>query len=150
MMLQTSSFKMAFVEDPSMEMVELPYYGRDLSMILLLPVAVDALAELENALSSETLAMWLAELDRATPHRAWVRMPRFATTQTLNLATELKSLGMISAFGKMSNFSGMDGTTNLFLSTVLHRALVEVNESGTEAAAVTLVHIASRSGGSGG
>jgi serpin B len=67
---------------------------------------------------------------------------QFTTTQSLELAKELKSLGMPSAFNEGANFSGMDGTTNLFISDVFHKAYVEVNESGTEAVAVTVEMVA--------
>jgi serpin B len=67
-----------------------------------------------------------------------VTLPRFTTTQSFNLVKELQSLGMTSAFKGNADFSGMEATTNLFVSDVIHKAFVEVNESGTEAAAVTL------------
>jgi serpin B len=65
-------------------------------------------------------------------------LARFATTRGFDLIKELTSLGMPSAFDDRANFSGVDGTTNLYVSDVIHKAFVEVNESGTEAAAVTL------------
>ena len=52
---------------------------------------------------------------------------------------ELKSLGLESPFSDSANFAGMDGTTNLFVSNIMHKAFVDVNESGTEAAAVTVI-----------
>jgi serpin B len=148
MMHQKAHFKTAYSDDSSVELLELPYAGTDLSMIILLPridyvlpdVDQPGLLDLENNLTVENLRLWLKELDETTSHETWVALPRFTTTQSFDLVKELKSLGMVSAFDEYAaNFSGMDGTTNLFVSDVIHKAFVDVNESGTEAAAVTLV-----------
>ena len=89
-------------------------------------------------MTTDNLRIWLAKLDQANSHETWVGLPRFTTTQSFDLVKPLKSLGMVSAFDGSANFYGMDGTTNLFISDVMHKAFVEVNESGTEAAAVSL------------
>ena len=147
MMSQQAHFKTANSDDHSVELLELPYSGTDLSMIILLPeveyplsdVEQHGLPDLERKLTGVNLHAWLAELDQAHPHETWVALPRFTTTQSFDLVKELQSLGMTSAFNEnTANFSGMDGTTNLLISDVLHKAFVEVNESGTEAAAVTV------------
>jgi serpin B len=153
MMYQHAEFKIAYSDDGSVELLELPYVGNDLSMIILLPqveypspdVEQPGLPDLEQKLTVNNLHAWLAKLDQAGGHKTWVGLPRFTTTQSFNLAKELKSLGMPSAFNDTANFSGMDGTTNLFVSDVIHKAFVEVNEAGTEAAAATWVHVASKS-----
>jgi len=153
MMYQHSEFKMALSDDYAVELLELPYSGKDLSMIILLPevefglpdVEQPGLLGLEQKLTAENLHAWLAKLDQDNPHKTWVALPRFTTTQSFELADELKSLGMPSAFNDTANFFGMDGTTNLFISDVIHKAFVEVNEAGTEAAATTWVHVATKS-----
>jgi serpin B len=147
MMHQKAHFKMARRDDDSVELLELPYSGTDLSMIILLPqieypppdVQNPGLSDLEQKLNADNLRAWLAKLDQARPHETWVTLPRFTTSQGFDLVKELKSLGMVSAFDSTANFYGMDGTTNLFVSDVIHKSFVEVNESGTEAAAVNLV-----------
>lgn len=153
MMYQHSEFKMAHSDDYAVDLLELPYSGNDLSMIILLP-QVDyrmsdetqpGLPDLEQKLTAENIHAWLAKLDQANPHKTSVRLPRFTTTQSFELAKELGSLGMPSAFNDSADFSGMDGTTNLFISDVIHKAFVEVNEAGTEAAAATSVHVATKS-----
>ena len=144
MMLQTSEFKTAPVQEPSMELLELPYYGKDLSMIVLLPKAVDGLPGVEKELNAESLRSWLTDLDQAHPQKTCVRLPRFTTSQGFELAKLLQSLGMPSAFNDTADFSGMDGTTNLFISDVMHKAFVDVNEAGTEAAAMTLFEVRSK------
>jgi serpin B len=146
-MSQKAHFKMARSDDSSVELLELPYSGNDLSMIILLPeveypppdVGQPGLPDLEQKLTADNLRIWLAKLDEANPHETWVALPRFTTDCGFELTQKLKSLGMASAFDETAaNFSGMDGTPNLYISDVLHKAFVEVNESGTEAAAVTV------------
>lgn len=145
-MSQKAYFKTARSDDNTVELLELPYSGTDLSMIILLPeveypspdVEQPGLPDLEQIFTIENLRVWLAKLDQANAEETWVALPRFTTTQDFDLVKELQSLGMTSAFGENADFSGMDGTTNLFVSDVIHKAFVEVNESGTEAVAVTL------------
>ena len=146
MMFQNAQFKL--MEDDTggdVQVLELPYAGQDLSMIILLPsTPMDptadrqpSLSNLEAELTAAKLRYWLATLDRAEPHAVCVGLPRFTATQNFDLIPELKLLGMTSAFGDLADFSGMDGTTDLYLSAATHEAGIEVNESGTEAEAVT-------------
>jgi serpin B len=152
MMSQEAHFKTARSDDRAVELLELPYSGTDLSMIILLPevdypspeVEQPGLPDLERKLTADNLRTWLAKLDQANSHETEVALPRFTTTQSFELAKELKSLGMPSAFNDSADFSGMEATTNLFVSDVIHKAFVEVNESGTEAAAVTLEFVSLR------
>jgi serpin B len=148
MMYQSSQCKMAYSDDESVELLELPYVGNDLSMIVLLPTAYgeeNDLPSLEQKLTAENLSAWLKTLDQTSLHKASIFLPRFTTTQSFDLTEKLKSLGMTLAFDDAADFSGMDGTTNLFISDVIHKAFVEVNESGTEAAAATWVHVMTKS-----
>ena len=152
MMSQKEHFKSAYSDDGSVEFLEMPYAGRDLSMVILLPetgysgpdVDQPGLPDLEKKLTDANLRLWLAKLDQAGAHETWVTLPRFTTSQNLKLVPELKSLGLTLPFSDSANFAGMDGTTNLFVSDVMHKAFVDVNESGTEAAAVTLALVKTR------
>jgi serpin B len=147
MMSQKTHFNTAQSDDSAVELLELPYSGGDLSMIILLPTSVrelpdvehNNLSDLEQKLTADNLWAWLFKLDQARSRETRVTLPRFTTTQGFELAKELKSLGMSSAFNDSADFSGLDGTTNLFISEVIHKAFVEVNEAGTEAAAATMV-----------
>ena len=153
MMRQFAEFKMAHSDDYAIDLLDLPYSGNDLSMIILLPqveyhlanVEQPGLPDLEQKLTTENLHSWFAKLDHANPHKTSVCFPRFTATQSFELAKELKALGMPSAFNDTADFSGMDGTTNLFVSDVVHKAFVEVNEAGTEDAAATSVHVETKS-----
>lgn len=148
MMRQSARFKHAIAEDNSVEMLEMPYSGRDLSMVILLPgrnvpgAEPDNLNELEQKLTAENLQVWLRMLDGKKSHNTTVRLPRFKTASYLNLMKDLKSLGMASAFSEKADFSGMDSSNNLYLSDVFLQAFVEVNETGTEATAMTFSRMA--------
>jgi serpin B len=150
MMSQDDRFKVAHNEEGTVEMLELPYVGDDLSMIILLPTARSGtdefgLADLENELTAENLRAWLKTLDQRDLHQTWVKLPRFSITRRCDLVKVLAAMGMPSAFGVGADFSGMEASTNLFLSGVMHQACVEVTEAGTEAAAVTLSQAATKS-----
>jgi serine protease inhibitor len=147
MMSQKGHFKIAYSDDNSVELLEMPYAGKDLSMVILLPqteywrpdVDQPGLPDLEKKLTPENLRVWLVKLDQAGEHETRVALPRFTTTKSFDLVPELKSLGLTAPFSDLANFGGMDCGTNLFVSDVMHKAFVDVNESGTEAAAVTVV-----------
>lgn len=120
-------------------MVELPYRGNDVSMVVIAPNRPDGLAAIERKLNSASLARWVGQLhDRA----ANVYLPRFKQETSYELKKTLAEMGMKQAFdAKSADFSGMsDGTGEpIYLSMVKHKAFVEVNETGTEAAGVTAV-----------
>lgn len=118
---------------------ELRYQGGALSMVVLLPEAKDGLDALEAKLDGAALASWLTKLDQVPEAEAIVQLPKFKLSSRLDLAQTLSAMGMPLAFDGRADFSGMDGTRNLFISGVVHQAVVEVNERGTEAAAATAV-----------
>jgi serine protease inhibitor len=154
MMSLEAHFKSATSDDNSLKILEMPYIGGDLSMVILLPASnpgwgdkdQPTLSDVEEKLTPENLRVWLAELDHAGERKIRISLPRFTTTQSFNLSEQLKTMGMSSAFDHNgADFSGMDGTRELYISDVLHKAFVEVNEEGTEAAAATSVIIMARS-----
>ena len=123
-----------------LQMVELPYGDRSLAMIVLLPARVDGLSRLEERLTSDSWQQWDAQL---RSQEVVVYLPKFKTTAQFELNDTLKSLGMPSAFDPSSaDFPGMTGGRDLFISKVVHKAFVDVNEEGTEAAAATGVIMA--------
>jgi serpin B len=121
------------------EALEMPYAGKDLAMLVLLPKKPDGLPALEKDLTADLLAGIVAKLKTG---RMDVGLPRFKTTTEFRLEKTLEGLGMRQAFGRgAADFSGMNGEDNLFISAVVHKAFVEVNEEGTEAAAATGVAV---------
>ncbi|HEY54450.1 MAG TPA: serpin family protein, partial [Caldilineae bacterium] len=136
MMTQKRSFGYAAIRD--LQILELPYVGGDLSMILLLPRSIDGLPALEDALTAENLGKWTRRL---RPQEVEVFLPKFKATSSFSLSETLAAMGMKDVFGA-ADFSGMTGKRDLFISEVLHKAFIEVNEEGSEAAAATAVLVA--------
>jgi serpin B len=132
MMNQTAEF--GYMETGSFQGLELPYVDDDLSMIILLPKEIDG--EFEKTLTFENLSKWLSKFYK---REVVVSIPKFKMTSQFDLASVLKSMGMTDAFSSNANFSGVNGKRNLFISAVIHKAYVDVNEEGTEAAAATAV-----------
>jgi serpin B len=121
----------------------MPYVGKDLSMVVLLPKKVDGLADLEKSLTPANLARWLKAL---RSQEVQVAFPRFQMTSAFQLKDQLSSLGMPLAFSRKADLSGINGGKEpLYISAVIHKAFVDVNEQGTEAAAATAVVIEPRS-----
>ncbi len=110
--------------------VELPYEGGRLSMVVMVP---ERMAEFEAAIDTRAPAL-IATLKPATVNLA---MPRFEFKAEFALVDTLKALGIKQVFDSESDLSGIDGTRNLYVSGVFHKAFVKVDEKGTEAAAAT-------------
>ena len=141
MMNQLSELKHAAF--PTFQMLELPYTSEDMSMIALLPNERDGLDELEASLTAETLGQ---SADQMVSKEVSVSIPKFGMTQTFGLSSVLSSLGMSDAFDPMAaDFSGMNGEGNLYISGVLHKAFINLDEEGTEAAAATGVVVGATS-----
>ena len=134
MMNQTAKF--GYMETDTFQGLELPYVDNELSMIVLLPKKYDGLGELEQSLTLEHLSQWQSKLVK---REVVVSIPKFKLTSQFSLASVLKAMGMTDAFSSSANFSGMNGKRDLFISAVIHKAYVDVNEEGTEAAAATAV-----------
>ena len=136
MMRQKSNFK--FKDFTDFSAIELPYEGNDLSMIVFLPKEMDGLADFEINLTNDNVRNWIGELSRSYDPEILVSLPKFKTTCEFELASILAEMGMPHAF-ESADFSGMTGKKDLFISKVIHKAFVDVNEEGTEAAATTSV-----------
>jgi serpin B len=135
LMHQTGEF--AFHDGGTFQALELPYAGKQLSMVVLLPRRPEGLGDLEKALTADTLAGVLAGLRKQT---VAVTLPRFKVAAQFKLKEALSGMGMPAAFSSDADFSGMVGRQPpVALSEVVHKAFVEVNEEGAEAAAATAV-----------
>lgn len=138
MMRRTSkdtSFNYAETED--LQVLEMPYEGEEVSMLVLLPKNGD-LKSLEGSLTLEKLNEWRGKLKE---QRVNVFIPKFTFNTKYFLNEILKKMGMPSAFSGVADFSGINGRKDLFIGVVIHQAFVDVNEEGTEAAAATGVSV---------
>ena len=145
-MYQKGSFKL--IEKNDFQAIAMPYKGKSLSMIAVLPQKVDGLASLEKDLSPEKVEAWLAELDSASEESVKLYLPKFKFETGYDLAPACTALGMKDAFDTAgaADFSGMGWPKGkLWISQIKHKAFVEVNEEGTEAAAATAVEMATKS-----
>uniref|UniRef100_A0A3B5LS75 Serpin B6 n=1 Tax=Xiphophorus couchianus TaxID=32473 RepID=A0A3B5LS75_9TELE len=123
------------------KILEIPYEGKALSMLIFLPRQIEdnetGLKKLEDLLTYETFMEWTHPREMESGEII-VKMPRFKLEEKYDLNRVLSSMGMVDAFHETKcDFSGMSSNKGLFLSQVSHKAFVEVNEEGTEAAAAT-------------
>jgi serpin B len=139
LMHQTGYFRLARLSagDVPYAALEMSYGAPGVAMIVLLPDARDGLPKLEARLDGGLLD---AAMGKLQPARVEIALPRFKSTGSLQLGDVLSAMGMPLAFASgKADFSGMDGTRELFVGAVVHKAYVSVDEKGTEAAAATAV-----------
>jgi serpin B len=140
MMRQTASFGYA-VED-GYQALELPYDGRELSMVILMPEQ-GKFASFEASLSRQLVDSIIQKIGY---RQVALSIPKFEYKSSFGLKQPLTTLGMEDAFiPEAADFSGMDGRRDLFIQDVLHKAFVSVDEAGTEAAAATAVIVGTTS-----
>ena len=133
MMRQTESF--GYAEGDGYQVVELPYDGRELSMLVLLP-QTGQFELFEQSLNAQRVDDIVKNLNT---REVVLTMPKFEFESSFSLKKTLTAMGMPVAFSASADFSGMTGNPDLFIGEVLHKAFVSVDEAGTEAAAATAV-----------
>lgn len=125
--------EMGYGEGSDYKAVEIPYDGHELSMVVVLP---NDLAAFEASLDTAKLDNVVGSL---TDHLVEFKMPKFEFESEFSVKDSLSAMGMDIAFSGAADLSGINGTGGLYISDVLHKAFVSVNEAGTEAAAATAV-----------
>ncbi|MGB3346084.1 MAG: serpin family protein [Candidatus Humimicrobiia bacterium] len=132
-MMSITGEEFNYFETEEIQILELLYEGEDLSMLIILPKEND-LNSLEDSFSLEKLYELRNNLGE---QKVDVYIPKFKFETKYFMVKTLEEMGMPTAFSMDADFSGMDGTTDLFIANVIHQAFVDVNEEGTEAAAAT-------------
>jgi serpin B len=135
-----------YTETDDLQLLELPYTGDDISMMILLPKNND-LSSIINTINN---SIFLELIDSMFETKVDIYLPKFKIETSYSLVSFLEKLGMNIPFTSSANFSGINGRRDLFISKVLHKAFIDVNEEGTEAAAATAVimELTSVNGGS--
>jgi serpin B len=122
------------------DVAELPFVGNRFSLYIALPHAVDGITAFESLLAVPANVDQLFEGLSST--RVKLSIPKFKTEATYELTAALKGLGIVKAFDpQSSNFQGISSSNNVYISDVIHKAVIEVTESGTVAAAVTAIGV---------
>ncbi|XP_049620853.1 leukocyte elastase inhibitor-like [Suncus etruscus] len=141
MMYQKNKWPLSYIEDLKCQVLELPYQDKELSMVILLPDDIEngttGLQKIEKNINLETLTKW-TKLENISVIKVKVYLPRFKLEENYTLNFPLTHLGLTELFDPgQGNLSGMSGAKDLFISKIVHKLFVKVNEEGTESAAST-------------
>ncbi|MEZ6103825.1 MAG: serpin family protein [Pirellulaceae bacterium] len=139
MMFQKNHFP--YGEDEAVQVLEMPYKSGSLSMVVVLPKQNDGLPKLATSITGEQLERWVSVL---RTNEVELTLPKFKLQTQFSLKTTLSELGMARAFSDDAEFTRISKAEPLQISDVIHKAFVEVDEKGTEAAAATGVIVATR------
>uniref|UniRef100_A0A8D2AZ00 Serpin domain-containing protein n=1 Tax=Sciurus vulgaris TaxID=55149 RepID=A0A8D2AZ00_SCIVU len=141
MMCQEAKFNFAYIREAQTQVLELPYAGKELSMIILLPDEEVDLSLVENNLTFEKFMAWTKPTFMQTIE-VEVFLPRFKLQENYDMESVLHRLGMVDAFQQgQADLSAMSTETDLCLSKVVHKSVLEVSEEGTEAVAASAIAI---------
>jgi serpin B len=135
MMHRTGGYR--YYDGGTFQALELPYSGNEISMVVLLPKQTDGLAALEHSFTKDAPRDWIQKLEPVD--KVILSLPRFTMTQQFELSSTLSAMGMSRAFSSAADFSGMTGEPDFAISAAIHKAFIDVDEQGTEAAAATAI-----------
>lgn len=130
-MHQKNNFR--YAETKWLQIIELPYKESAFTLIIILP-KTDKYQQVESSLSSETIDSLLNE---AKPMQVNLSIPKFKMEYGADFSETMEAIGISDAFGKNADFSGIDGNKELYISKVIHKSTITIDEKGTEAAGAT-------------
>jgi len=139
--------KLEYISNSLFKAVKLPYGKGQYNMIVMLPAEDKNSQNIIDALSADNLTKW--ENEFKTEDHVVVTMPRFKFSFETSLNEVLNEMGMQKAFSGQADFSKITDQEDLFISSVRHKSFIDVNENGTEAAAVTSITFTTTSAGPG-
>ena len=140
MMFRHDKYRLCVDSTLDCQILQLPYVSDRLAMVVLLPRQLDGLESLEKNLTADRLQQALRAVSSARPVEVDVSLPKFRLEQTCPLTDVLVALGMGDLFAEdKADLSGMDGGRQLYVSSAVHKAFIDVTEEGSEAAAATAV-----------
>ncbi|XP_060773784.1 leukocyte elastase inhibitor-like isoform X2 [Neoarius graeffei] len=146
MMYKKKKFLFNYVDEYKLQVLDLPYVEEELSMVVLLPEesqdGSDSLQKLETEITVDKLLEWTNPEKMTRWSDINVHLPKFKLEEQYSLMDTLNKMGMSSLFqANVADLTGMSSQEGLFMSSVAHKAFVEVNEEGTEAAAAAIVAV---------
>ncbi|XP_072516801.1 antithrombin-III [Salminus brasiliensis] len=145
MMYKEAKFQYRKFTEDKVRVLELPYNGGGISMVLVLPLKDTNLTEVENSLTHKKLTGWLNTMTETT---VGVQIPRFRIEDSFSLKEKLQDMGLDHLFSaEHAHLPGIvkDVDSGIYVSDAYHKAFLEVNEEGSEAAAATVVVALGRS-----
>lgn len=143
MMSCTSKHSYFVDKENNCKVIELPYSEDDVAMLIVLPSEINGVSQLEQVINTEMMSQWIMSLKNTTVK---VSIPKFIMSQHFELKEVLSKLGIIELFVPgIADLSGISSVESLYVSHVIHKAHVDVNERGTEAAAASGVVMQKRS-----
>ncbi|MBU4486972.1 MAG: serpin family protein [Candidatus Delongbacteria bacterium] len=125
-----------YMENMELQFIEMPYKGNEASMYILLPKERDGLRDIEKKITYQDIIKYTESLQTK---KVDVFFPKFKMSLSYELRELMGKLGMKEAFNKKADFSKMTGKTDLYISAIIHKTFIAVDETGTEAAAATAV-----------
>jgi len=138
MSIDGSNIALNYSDSEDLQILELPYKGDKLSMIVLLPKD-NNISKLETTFGYENFSKWISSLAKTNVR---VSFPKFKMETEYRLEEYLINMGMNAPFSSINaDFSGMTGRKDLYIGSVIHKGFIEVNEEGTEAAGATSVNM---------
>lgn len=145
-MMFSRGVKLEHYLNETLQLLSVPYGNGQFSMIILLPHHGKTTTDILSLLSGENLRHWIAQSDTLTPQ---LYLPRFTIKFKVPLKDPLAAMGMGPAFSHNASFGRFfrESGKNLAISNVIHQAVIEVDEEGTEAAAATAIGIMTTSAG---
>ncbi|XP_039667166.1 antithrombin-III [Perca fluviatilis] len=145
MMYQETRFRYRSLPEDHVQLLEMPYRGDHITMVIILPAKDTTLAQVEESLDLNKLTRWMDEMKETTVS---VSVPRFRVEDSFSLKEELQNMGLTDLFSaEHASLPGLleDGSDVLHISDAFHKAFLEVNEEGSEAAAASAVVAVGRS-----
>jgi len=137
MMHTDSEISCNYTETDDAQILELPYKGNTVSMIIILP-KTNNISIAKETINPEIISSFVNDFSERSID---VSLPKFSTKTEYSLKETLIDMGLNVSFTPSADFSGITGHKDLFIDKVIHKAYIEVNEEGTEAAAATSVHM---------
>jgi serpin B len=134
--LMEYGFRFNYFQNDYLQLLEMPYNGDKISMIIVLPLDNSKLKDVENMIDEKKLEEWIKE---SRSRKVTVYLPKFKFSQGIDLKSFLENFGIKDMFNINADFSGMTGKKDIYIDKAFHKSFVEVNEEGTEATAATFI-----------